>query len=127
MHPGAALKDMSRPADRALIALALAGVAFAACFVDAARLRAAAAGDANGMAAMVARLRLTDLALFTEARYTRHPSQADLHSAFQDHPLALEHFPTGSLIAPPAGLLEVMPPGIPEAVSLADSAGETAK
>jgi len=47
---------------------------------------------------------LTDLALFTEARYTRHPSQADLHSAFQDHPGALEHFPTASLIAPPPHL-----------------------
>jgi hypothetical protein len=48
--------------------------------------------------ALVAALDLTDLALFTEARYTRHPSQADLHSAFQDHPMALEHFPTGSLV-----------------------------
>ena len=95
---------MSRPADRALAFLALAGIAFAGCFVDAARLRATAAGDANGMVALVAQLRLTDLALFTEARYTRHPSQADLHSAFQDHPLALEHFPTGSLVGPPAGL-----------------------
>ncbi len=95
---------MSRPADRALAILALAAVAFAACCVDAARLRAAAVNDGNGMAALVARLRLTDLALFTEARYTRHPSQADLHSPFQDHPLALEHFPTGSLISPPAGL-----------------------
>jgi hypothetical protein len=53
---------------------------------------------------VVARLELTDLALFTEARYTRHPSQADLQSAFQDHPTALEHFPTGSLAGPPAGL-----------------------
>ena len=97
---------MSRPADRALAFLALAGIAFAGCFVDAARLRATAASDANGMVALVAQLRLTDLALFTEARYTRHPSQADLHSAFQDHPLALEHFPTGSLISPPAGLLQ---------------------
>ena len=50
--------------------------------------------------ALVEKLGLTDLALFTEARYTRHPSQADLHSAFQDHPGALEHFPTGSLLAP---------------------------
>jgi hypothetical protein len=41
-------------------------------------------------------LRLTDLALFTEARYTRNPSQADLHSAFQDHPVSMEHFPSGS-------------------------------
>jgi hypothetical protein len=39
--------------------------------------------------------------LFTEARYTRHPSQADLHSAFQDHPFAMDHFPTGSLLPPP--------------------------
>ncbi len=93
-----------RPADRALIFLTLAGAAFATCFLDATRLRAAAANDANGMATLVARLHLTDLALFTEARYTRHPSQADLHSPFQDHPQALEHFPTGSLIAPPAGL-----------------------
>jgi hypothetical protein len=81
--------------------LLLAGIgAFALCFVDAARLRADAGEDeANAHGALVAQLRLTDLALFTEARYTRHPSQADLHSAFQDHPLALEHFPTGSLIA----------------------------
>jgi hypothetical protein len=47
---------------------------------------------------LVRELGLTDLALFTEARYTRHPSQADLHSAFQDHPAALDHFPTGSLV-----------------------------
>ena len=50
---------------------------------------------------MVETLQLTDLCLFTEARYTRHPSMADLHSAFQDHPLALEHFPSGSLVTPP--------------------------
>ena len=46
-------------------------------------------------------LEITDLSLFTEARYTRHPTQSDLHSAFQDHPMALEHFPSGSLISPP--------------------------
>jgi hypothetical protein len=58
----------------------------------------------DAVARVVANLELTDLALFTEARYTRHPSQADLHSAFQDHPVALEHFPAGSLVGPPAGL-----------------------
>ncbi|MBE0556550.1 MAG: hypothetical protein IH628_04885 [Proteobacteria bacterium] len=58
----------------------------------------------NAVAGVVANLELTDLALFTEARYTRHPSQADLQSAFQDHPTALEHFPTGSIAGPPAGL-----------------------
>jgi len=49
-------------------------------------------------------LELTDLSLFTEARYTRHLTQADLHTAFQDHPMALEHFPTGALVAPPVML-----------------------
>ena len=55
---------------------------------------------------LVAALGLTDLCLFTEARYTRHLSQADLHSAFQDHPHAMEHFPSGSLVRPPMHLLE---------------------
>jgi hypothetical protein len=94
-----------RPADRALLLLAIAGGAFALTCVDAARLRAARAESTATAAALVTQLGLTDPVLFTEARYTRHPSQADLHSAFQDHPVALEHFPTGSLIAPPAGIL----------------------
>ncbi|QPK63684.1 hypothetical protein IVG45_01515 [Methylomonas sp. LL1] len=50
--------------------------------------------------ALVKNLRLTDLCLFTEARYTRHLSQADLNTAFQDHPLSLEHFPSGSFTQP---------------------------
>lgn len=49
---------------------------------------------------LVHKLRLTDLCLFTEARYTRHLSQADLFSAFQDHPMSFEHFPSGSLTLP---------------------------
>ncbi len=50
--------------------------------------------------ALVRAYGLTDLCLFTEARYTRHPSLADLHSPFQDGPLSLEHFPSGSLAGP---------------------------
>ncbi|MCE1229995.1 MAG: hypothetical protein LWX11_10975 [Firmicutes bacterium] len=53
-------------------------------------------------AAWVRRLDLTDLCLFTEARYTRHPAMADRHAAFQDHPSALDHFPSGSLLKPPS-------------------------
>ena len=53
---------------------------------------------------MVRRLELTDLCLFTEASYTRHLSQADVHTAFQDSPLSLEHFPSGSLVGPPKSL-----------------------
>ncbi len=56
--------------------------------------------------ALAAQLGLTDLALFTEARYTRHRSLADLHSAFQDAPMAMEHFPAGSLVAPPRAFPE---------------------
>jgi hypothetical protein len=53
---------------------------------------------------MVKQLDLTDLCLFTEANYTRHPTQADGHVAFQDHPVSLEHFPSGSLLLPPSFL-----------------------
>ena len=55
-------------------------------------------------AALVERLALTDLALFTDARYARHPSMADLHTPFQDGPLSMEHFPSGSLVLPPPHL-----------------------
>lgn len=51
-------------------------------------------------AALVRELGLSDLVLSSETRYTRHPSQADYHSAFQDHPTALEHFPSGALLLP---------------------------
>jgi hypothetical protein len=54
--------------------------------------------------ALVRSLGLSDLCLFTEARYTRHLSQADLHSAFQDHPISIDHFPSGSLVSPPPAI-----------------------
>lgn len=53
---------------------------------------------------MVSELELTDLCLFTEASYTRHPSTADVGTPFQDGPGSLEHFPTGGLMTPPAHL-----------------------
>ncbi len=53
---------------------------------------------------MVSRLNLTDLCLFTEASYTRHPSMTDLNTPFQDSPFSFEHFPTGALVAPPPHL-----------------------
>jgi hypothetical protein len=64
-------------------------------------VQASGQGAALARARMVKEYQLTDLCLFTEARYTRHPSMADLHSPFQDHPTSLEHFPSGSLISPP--------------------------
>ena len=56
---------------------------------------------------MVRVLELTDLCLFTEANYTRHLSQADLHTPFQDSPMSLEHFPSGSIAVPPQGLRKI--------------------
>jgi hypothetical protein len=53
---------------------------------------------------LVSRYELTDLCLFTDARYTRHPAMADLNTAFQDYPMSFEHFPSGSLMAPPPHL-----------------------
>ncbi len=52
-------------------------------------------------------LTLTDLCLVTEASYTRHLSQADRHTAFQDSPMALEHFPSGSIYLPPSYLRKI--------------------
>ncbi len=53
------------------------------------------------MRRLVSTLQLTDLSIWTEARYSRHPSQADRFTPFQDFPSALEHFPAGSILAPP--------------------------
>ena len=52
-------------------------------------------------AELVQKLQLTDLCLFTEASYTRHLSQADMNTPFQDHPMSFEHFPSGSLVPHP--------------------------
>ncbi len=67
------------------------------------------------MADLAMKMELTDLALFTEARYVRHLSQADLFTPFQDAPASFEHFPSGTLVAPPvhlgrhAGILSAQP------------------
>ncbi|MCU0305035.1 MAG: hypothetical protein MUC56_13370 [Thermoanaerobaculales bacterium] len=60
--------------------------------------------DLPGLRCLVGRLGLSDLAMWTEARYARHPSQADLFAAFQDVPGSPEHFPAGSIVPPPATL-----------------------
>lgn len=91
---------MARKSDLALGFLGLAGLLLLAAVLHAALAPEGAGAKAS--ARLTAQLGLSDLTLFTEARYTRHPSQADLHTPFQDHPMSFDHFPTGSLIAPPA-------------------------
>lgn len=80
-----------------LSALALAGLG---AWVHAAWAQAGGVARQSQARQLVRDVGLTDLSLFTEARYARHLSQADLHSAFQDGPGALEHFPAGSLVSP---------------------------
>lgn len=65
-----------------------------------ARVAALSGEELPALKATVKALQLTDLSLWTEARYTRHPSQADRFTPFQDFPSALEHFPAGSIMAP---------------------------
>ncbi|HSN90073.1 MAG TPA: hypothetical protein VLS93_02495 [Anaeromyxobacteraceae bacterium] len=90
-----------RPSSAYLVFLALLLLLAEAAAVHARRARIRSGPVLEEQAAVVGRLGLTDLCLFTEARYTRHPSQSDRFSPFQDHPHALEHFPSGSLAAPP--------------------------
>ena len=56
--------------------------------------------ELNAKKELVRHLRLTDFSIWTEARYTRHPSQTDFFSPFQEFPSSFEHFPAGSVIAP---------------------------
>jgi hypothetical protein len=105
--PPWALPLPDRPSPRRPSTLPLASLGLGLCLFLLTLADAAWRGRDPGEALrqerdLVAGLGLTDLALFTEARYTRHLTQADLHSAFQDHPLALDHFPSGSLVPPPA-------------------------
>ena len=65
---------------------------------------AARAAGRESLTAVTRLLGITDLAVWTEARYTRHPSQADFFSPFQESPAAPDYFPAGSIVAPPPHL-----------------------
>ena len=52
------------------------------------------------MRLVVYELGCSDLAISTEARYTRHPSVSDGVVPFMDHPADIDHFPTGSFWQP---------------------------
>jgi hypothetical protein len=82
-------------------ALGMVLAALLLVLLDAGRLAAVRSADRQPGLALARALQLSDPALFTEARYARHLSQADRHAAFQDHPTALEHFPAGAMVPPP--------------------------
>ncbi len=52
------------------------------------------------MRLIVRELGCSDLAVATEARYTRHPAVSDGVVPFMDHPADIDHFPTGSFWLP---------------------------
>jgi hypothetical protein len=79
-------------------------VVFALIFVHAHFTREGAMHAVREKAFLVERLELTDLCLFTDARYTRNPCMADINTPFQDSPLSMEHFPSGTIIQPPRHL-----------------------
>jgi len=95
-----------RPSAVAIGVLLAGGALLVGAVLDAQRLRGERAPRTAATTELTRTLGLTDLALFNEARYTRHLAMADLHAPFQDHPLALEHFPTGSLVPPPHAHLD---------------------
>ena len=89
-----------RKSDVFLIYLAINIILVLLMFTHASLKREAGLRSLEEKMEIVRRLELTDLCLFTEANYTRHLSQADLHTPFQDSPMSLEHFPSGALVIP---------------------------
>jgi hypothetical protein len=81
--------------------IAVQTVLLGCMFTHAAYQQKTNANHLQEKAGFVQKLGLTDLCLFTEASYTRHLALADFHTAFQDSPMALEHFPSGSLVTHP--------------------------
>ncbi len=90
-----------------LTVLAAAAVLALFAAVHASYRRALAAETIETDKRLVRELGLTDLCLFTEASYTRHPSQADLHTPFGEGPFTLDHFPSGGMMAPPPVVREL--------------------
>ena len=93
-----------RKSDSFLVFLAVSLVLFVLIILHASLNHLESDADTVARKQMVHDLGLTDLCLFTEARYTRHPAMADMNTAFQDHPVALEHFPSGAILQPPEHL-----------------------
>jgi hypothetical protein len=87
-----------------LLYLAMSGLILSTLFVHAFYQRRAGMDLLEAKCRLVRTLELTDLCLFTEASYTRHLSQADVHTPFQDYPMSLDHFPSGSIVQPPASV-----------------------
>ena len=78
----------------------LTGVGLIGTLIDAQISREQATGKLQQRTELVRELGLADLAIFTEARYTRHPAASDRLAPFMDHPGSLEHFPSATFLVP---------------------------
>ena len=95
---------------RLFILLILLEAATLAVLLTAGHLSSVRSGPARERNRVLVReFELTDLALWTGARYTRHISQADLFAAFQDGMGALERFPAGALAPLPTSIRRFEP------------------
>ncbi len=95
---------MMRPSHILFILVLLLIITDSMLYLHAKRLGRNLREDQAVQAIAVAGLGLTDLAVATEARYTRHPAVSDPMAPFMDHPGAIEHFPTGSSWNPPTNI-----------------------
>ena len=89
-----------RPALVFSILLSLLLAVEGALFLDGHNRRHAEEATLAQLEVATSGLGLTDLAVATEARYTRHPAVSDPVAPFMDHPGAIEHFPTGAFWLP---------------------------
>jgi hypothetical protein len=89
-----------------LIYLAVNLILLALMLVHAGLARKAETNSLAAKSEMVEELGITDLCLFTEASYTRHLSQSDVFTPFQDGPSLPDHFPSGGVVRPPQALMK---------------------
>lgn len=89
-----------RPSFAVLCLLCILVVLGSLIFTGIAKRRSAQSERLQRVQRVVADLGLSDLALCTEARYTRHPAVSDAVVVGMDHPGELDHFPSTLFFAP---------------------------
>jgi len=89
-----------RPSALFLLAVLLLAGAAAVIALRQHEARGVLVGEVSQYRELVQALGLTDLALTTEARYTRHPAVSDGVVVHMDHPRAVDHFPSTLFVAP---------------------------
>ena len=90
-----------RPSYLALLLFATLVLVAAALHADVAAQRRGTLRAGEGLRPLTLSLGLADLAVSTEARYTRHPALSDKAVVGMDLPGAIDPFPSTLFFAPP--------------------------